>query len=182
MKHLLLSCVIVAAALAPVAAQRRGAPAASTPVMVIETAKGTIEIALFASEAPKSVAHIVDLVQRNFYRAQRIHRVERSLVQFGDPGSRNMMNIDSWGTGNSGHPVGVAEFTAHKNVRGAVGLAHGGDPKYADSQLYILKVANPALDGKHVVVGQVTSGMAVVDRLEKADVLKLVTIKGAGPR
>ncbi len=30
-----------------------------------------------------------------------------------------------------------------KHVRGAVGLAHAGDPKYADSQLYIMKTASP---------------------------------------
>jgi cyclophilin family peptidyl-prolyl cis-trans isomerase len=182
MKHFTFACILSLAALAPLGAQRRAAapPASSDPTMVIETAKGTIDIRLFRADAPVSVQHIIDLVNRSFYRAQRFHRVERSLVQFGDPGSRNMTLINSWGTGNSGRPIGVAEFNKHRHVRGAVGLAHGGNPKFADSQLYIMKTANPALDGKHVVVGQVTSGMAVVDRLEKADVLKLVTIKEAG--
>ena len=58
--------------------------------MVIETAKGTIEIQLFQSEAPKSVDHIIALVNKNFYRSQRFHRVESSVVQFGDPQSRDM--------------------------------------------------------------------------------------------
>jgi peptidyl-prolyl cis-trans isomerase B (cyclophilin B) len=177
MRRLMMVLALVAAVSWPAVAQRGGAPAAADPVMVIETAKGTIEIRLFQSEAPQSVAQILRLARRSFYRGQRFHRVERTLVQFGDPGTRNMTTMNDWGSGNSGTPIGVAEFTKHKNVRGAVGLAHGGSAKNADSQLYILKAANAPLDGKHVVVGQVISGMAVVDKIVKTDLLKNVVIK-----
>ncbi len=47
----------------------------------------------------------------------------------------------------------------------------------ADSQLYVMKTASPSLDGKHAVIGQVTAGMAVVDKLQVTDVIKNVTIK-----
>jgi cyclophilin family peptidyl-prolyl cis-trans isomerase len=152
--------------------------AAAGPILAIQTQKGTIEIQLFPSEAPKSVGHIVDLVKRNFYRAQRFHRAEASLVQFGDPGTRDMSRMDSWGTGNSGNPIGVFEQTRRKHVRGAVGLAHGGNARGADSQIYIMKTASPSLDGKHVVIGQVIgNGMAVVDKIVKADRLLSVTLK-----
>lgn len=155
---------------------QRGA-AAGDPLLTIETPKGTIEIRLFKAEAPKSVEKIVALVKRNFYRGQRIHRVEGSLVQFGDPTSRDVSRKDWWGRMGSGQPVGVAEFSKRQNVRGAVGLAHGGDPKFADSQIYILKTASPSLNGKHVIIGQVMSGLEVVDKLQVADVLKSVTVK-----
>ncbi len=178
MRTLALAAVLVAAALPAVHGQaaKTAAPAGST--LVIDTAKGTIEIRLDRAGAPKSVAHIESLVKNNFYRGQRIHRVESSLVQFGDPASRDVSRQASWGTGNSGSPIGVAEITARmKHVRGAVGLAHSGDAKYADSQIYIMKTASPGLDGKHAIIGQVTKGMDVVDRLEVADVLKLVSIR-----
>jgi peptidyl-prolyl cis-trans isomerase B (cyclophilin B) len=146
--------------------------------MVIDTAKGSIEIQLFRADAPKSVDHILALVKSNFYRGLRVHRAEKSLVQFGDPQSRDASRRDSWGSGGSGNPIGVAELSRrHLNVRGSVGLAHGGVAKFADSQLYILKTASPSLDGKHVVIGQVIKGMDVVDRLDVPDVLKLVTIR-----
>jgi cyclophilin family peptidyl-prolyl cis-trans isomerase len=179
MRRLLLACLFAAAAVVPAAAQRGAARPATPgdPIMVITTVKGTIEIELFQKDAPKSVAHIVALIKRSFYRGQRFHRVEKGLVQFGDPGTRSMRTQASWGTGNSGNPIGVAEFSKHTHIRGAVGLAHGGDPKYADSQLYIMKRADHALDGKHVVVGQVISGMSVVDKLERTDMLKNVTLR-----
>ncbi len=162
--------------------QRGAAPAAvpAGPSVTIDTAKGAFVIQFFPSDAPKSVEHIVALVKRNFYRGQRIHRVEPSLVQFGDPTSRDVSRRDWWGRAGSGEPIGVAEFTRRKHVRGTVALANTGNAKSADSQLYICKAAMPSLDGKYVIVGQVTKGMEVVDRLQIADVLKNVTLTEAG--
>jgi len=166
----------------PGGSAKPAAAQAASPVMVIETEKGTIEIQLFQSEAPKSVDHLIALVNKSFYRSQRFHRVETSVVQFGDPQSRDMTKQGSWGTGSSYNPIGVVELSKRKNVRGMVGLAHSGNARLADSQLYILKRANPTLDGQHVIVGQVISGMAVVDKLERADMLKMVTIKAASQK
>jgi len=168
----------------PAAPQTKpAAPAASpsaSPVIVCETAKGTFQIQTFAADAPKSVDHIVKLVRANFYRGLRFHRVEKGLVQIGDPQTRNVSLKNVWGTESSGNPIGVAELThKHSHVRGAVGLAHPdpGSAAYADSQFYIMKIADPGLDARFVVIGQVTSGMDVVDKLEVADVLRNATIK-----
>ena len=121
-------------------------------------------------------------MNKGFYRSQRFHRVESFVVQWGDPQSRDMTKQSSWGNGSSYNPIGAFELNKRKNVRGMLGLAHAGDPKLADSQLYILKRANSSLDGKHVVIGQVINGMAVVDKLERTDMLKMVTIKAAGQK
>ena len=154
------------------------APAAPDPVLVFETAKGTIEIRLFRSEAPKSVDHLLDLMKRSFYRGQRFHRVTASLVQWGDPTSRDMSRKDYWGSTNSGSPIGVFEWSKKRtHVRGAVGLAHSGDARGADSQLYIMKTASPGLDGKHAIVGQVIAGMTVVDKIAVTDMIKNATVK-----
>ena len=173
---LLLTCVaLVLTASPPVGAQTKSAD----PMLSLVTEKGVVQIRLFQSESPKSVEHILALVKRNFYRAQRFHRVEASLVQFGDPQSRDVSLKDWWGRRSSGAIVGVAEFNKHTHVRGAVSLAHGGDPKGADSQLFIMKTASPSLNGKHVVIGQVTSGMAIIDGLKVADVIKNLTVTPA---
>jgi len=162
----------------PAVRGEQAAPAAAPPGLLLDTVKGQIEIQLFQTDAPKSVAHILGLAKRNFYRGFRVHRVTAGLVQFGDPATRNMTLIDSWGTGNSQTPIGVAEISKKRlHVRGAVGLAHSGDARYADSQIYIMKAASPGLDGKHAVIGQVTKGLAIVDKLVKTDLIKNVTPK-----
>jgi cyclophilin family peptidyl-prolyl cis-trans isomerase len=178
MRHVL---ALTAAALAifTATAQSQTKPAATAdPVFVLETAKGTIEIRLFAKEAPKSVEHMVALIKRSFYRGQRFHRVTPVLAQTGDPQSRNMSQEAYWGNGNSGSPIGVFERVKTRlHVRGAVGLAHSGNPLGADSQFYIMKQASPRLDGKHAVVGQVVVGMDVVDQLKVPDLIKNASLK-----
>jgi len=150
----------------------------TNPVLVFETAKGTIEIELYAAEAPKSVAHVLALMKRNFYRAQRFHRVTASLVQFGDPQSRDMTKRDYWGTMSSGSPIGVFELVKkYTHIRGTVGLAHSGNPLGADSQLYIMKAPSPALDGKHAIIGRVTTGRNVVAQVVVADVIRDARVK-----
>jgi peptidyl-prolyl cis-trans isomerase B (cyclophilin B) len=165
-------------ALAPRAAASQKPAAASGPVLLMDTAKGAIQIQLFTADAPKSIDHVLGLVKTNFYRGLRIHRVTASIVQWGDPMSRDMSRKDYWGSGGSGKPVGVAEFSKRRtHQRGTVALAHAGRAEIADSQLYILKAAQPGLDGKHVIIGQVTSGMDVVDKLAVADVVKNITVR-----
>ncbi len=154
-------------------------PAApADPVLLFDTVKGPIEIRLFASETPKSVEHILMHMRRNVYRAQRFHRVTPLLVQVGDPQSRQMSRQAYWGSGNTGNPLGVFELSKKRShVRGAVGLAHSGDPRGADSQFYIMKGPSPSLDGKHAIIGQVTAGMAVVDKLAAGDQVKDARVK-----
>ena len=50
------------------------------PIIVLETAKGTIEFETYPEEAPKTVAQIVALVKKNFYNGLRFHRAEPGFV------------------------------------------------------------------------------------------------------
>ena len=126
------------------------------PVIVLETAKGVIEIETYPEEAPKTVAHVLALIKKGFYNGLRFHRAEPGFViQIGDPQTRDMTKQASWGTGNSGTPVGVAEITKkRRHGPGAVGMAHSGSAKDAASQFYIMLRAAPTLDGKYAVFGQ----------------------------
>jgi cyclophilin family peptidyl-prolyl cis-trans isomerase len=160
-------------------ASRGSATAAAGPVIVFETAKGSFEIETYPAEAPKSVEHILALVKRNFYNGQRVHRiVPGQLVQFGDPLSRDMTKRDFWGTGGSNRPIGVGEMSPkRRHVPGAVSLAHPGDPKQADSQMFIMFAAQPKYDGGFTVFGHVTTGMDVVRKLTMNDIIRRVRIK-----
>jgi cyclophilin family peptidyl-prolyl cis-trans isomerase len=154
---------------APAPAAKAAAPAAKTPVFRIVTAKGTITVDTYPADAPRSFEHILKLVKRRFYDGQAVHRtVAGQLVQFGDPQTRNMMLVDTWGRGpasGSGEAIGVVELSkTHKHVRGTVALAHPGSPAFADSQM---------------IIGQVTSGIAVADKLARGDKITSVTVTGA---
>ena len=161
------------------AAQQPAQKSAASPVLLVETAKGAFQIETYPADAPKTVEHIVALAKRNFYNGQRVHRVVRGfVVQFGDPQSRDMTKRDRWGTQGSGRPIGVAEISARRRHRlGAVAIAHAGDPRQGDSQMYVTLGLRPELDGQFTVFGQVVTGMDVVQKLDVNDIIRRVTVK-----
>ena len=149
-------------------------------VIVVETEKGTFEFETYPNEAPKTVAHIIGLVNKRFYNGQRIHRVVPGfVVQMGDQQTRDMTKEKMWGRA-VGPPVGVAEFSKLRtHVRGAVAMAHGGDAAKADTQFYVALANTPRLDGEYVVFGKVISGMDVVTKLQYADRIVRLTVREA---
>jgi peptidyl-prolyl cis-trans isomerase B (cyclophilin B) len=167
----------------PAPAAPRRSPGAG-PVIVFETVKGTFEMETYPNEAPKSVEHVLTLVRRNFYNGLRVHRlVSGFVVQFGDPQTRDMTKRAMWGRQGSGRAIGVAEISPKRPHRlGAVALAHGGDPAGADSQVYIAlagleepRIGN--IQGDFTVIGQVISGMDVVQKLQELDIIRRATVR-----
>jgi cyclophilin family peptidyl-prolyl cis-trans isomerase len=168
--RVLCGCVLALLSTAWLVAQ------SGTPVVVVETAKGSFEIEMFPEDAPKSVAHVVDLVKRGFYDGQRVHRaLPGFIVQWGDPRSRDLAQESDWGRGaaaSSGTPIGAIELSKkQKHVRGAVALAHPGNPAQADSQIYVTLGDRPELNGRYTVVGRVIGGDEVPARLERGDLI-----------
>lgn len=187
---LVFAAVLGVAAIATAQTAKPAAPAAKTPaaatspgagpIIVIETEKGTFEFETYPNEAPKTVAHIVGLVNKRFYNGQRIHRVVPNfVVQMGDPQSRDMTKKDAWGTGGSGTTIGVGEMSKTRtHVVGAVAMAHKGDPAQADSQFYVALSPQPRLNANYAVFGKVISGMDVVRKLAIGDRIVRATVKG----
>jgi cyclophilin family peptidyl-prolyl cis-trans isomerase len=164
---------------APSAGQPAPTSPGAGPVIVVETVKGTFEFETYPNEAPKTVARIVELVNKRFYNGLRVHRVVPNfVVQLGDPTTRDMTKQAEWGRYGSGTPIGVAEITKTRtHVRGAVAMAHLDDPTKADSQWYVTLSPQPRLDGKYTVFGKVISGMDVVTKLQVTDRIIRVTVR-----
>lgn len=123
----------------------------------IETSKGTITLELFPKDAPKTVENFTKLAQKGYYDGVIFHRVIKDFViQGGDP----------TGTGTGGESVFGKEFedeiNSHKIIPGTLAMANKG-PNTNGSQFFIVtEQAQPSLDGKYTVFGQVTDGMDVV--------------------
>jgi len=154
----------------------------SAPVIVVETSKGTFAFETYPAEAPKTVMHVVELVTRGFYDGQRFHRAMPGFViQWGDPQSRDESKEGLWGRGPaaaSGTPVGSAELSKRRiHTKGAVALAHQGDPALADSQLYVTLAKRDDLNGKYAVFGHVIDGLDVPERIQRGDVILRMYVK-----
>jgi cyclophilin family peptidyl-prolyl cis-trans isomerase len=126
----------------------------------IETNHGTIEVELFADDAPETVANFTKLAGDGFYDGLVFHRVIPDfMIQGGCP--------QGTGTGGPGYTF-ADEINHHKIVRGTLAMANAG-PNTNGSQFFIVTAeATPWLDGKHTAFGQVTGGMDVVDQIQSA--------------
>jgi peptidylprolyl isomerase len=129
--------------------------------VLLDTTKGRIVIKLRNDIAPKHAERIKQLARDGFYNNVPFHRVIAGfMAQTGDG-----QNGD--GTGGSKYPQLKAEFSNVPYTRGVVGMARTSDPNSANSQFFIMFAENSGLNGQYTVIGQVMSGMDVVDKLKK---------------
>ena len=154
-RRLLLAATLVAGFASGAHAQ----DAANT--LNLDLKDGRVTIQLDPNAAPKTVAHIQGLVRKHFYDGTPIHRVIPGfMAQMGDPTGK--------GDGGSGQTV-PDEFGNLPFLRGTVGLARTEEPNSGDSQFFIMFAPSDYLNGKYTVIGQVTAGMDVVDKIKAGD-------------
>ena len=148
---------------APAIAQSLPANLDKPNAIVIDTGKGRIVIELRTDIAPQHAERIKQLAREGYYNNVPFHRViDGFMAQTGDGQNFN-------GTGGSKYPNLKAEFSNVPFKRGIVGMARRGDSNdSANSQFFIMFADGPSLNGQYTVIGEVVSGMDVVDKLKKA--------------
>ena len=142
--------------------------------MVITLKDGDVTIALRPDLAPKHVAQIKKLVREGAYDNVAFHRViDGFMAQTGDVKFGNMkkgFSPEAVGTGGSDLPDLPAEFSQSEHYkRGTLGMARSESPNSANSQFFIMFAPAPNLDGQYTIVGNVVSGMELVDHIKKGD-------------
>ena len=154
-------------------------PTESTPQngqtkATLQTTKGDIVVELYGDRAPRTVENFVGLATGSktwvdpqtgesvdgepLYEDVLFHRViDDFMIQTGDP----------TGTGRGG-PGYQFDDEFHEELRhdgpGVVSMANAGADTNG-SQFFITLDAQPHLDGRHAVFGQVIEGMAVVEAI-----------------
>jgi len=130
---------------------------------------GTVHIDLFEDLAPKHVEQITAIAASGGYDDVYFHRViEGFMAQTGDVEfARVGGDMSKAGMGGSQLPDLPAEFSDRPFDRGIVGMARSTDPNSANSQFFIMFKEGHFLNGQYTVVGEVTSGMEVVDQIKR---------------
>jgi cyclophilin family peptidyl-prolyl cis-trans isomerase len=125
---------------------------------VMETSCGTIEIELFADDAPVTVNSFTFLARQGFYDGLIFHRVIAAFMnQGGDPKGD--------GTGGPGYQFEDEIVESRRFDRpGLLAMANSG-PDSNGSQFFITVAPARHLDGLHTIFGRVVKGMEVVQEI-----------------
>ena len=158
-----LAVILALICAAPAIAQPLPAGLDKQNAIVIETTKGRIVFKLRTDLAPQHAERIKQLAREGYYNNVPFHRViEGFMAQTGDGKNFN-------GTGGSKYPNLPAEFSNVPFKRGIVGMARSASPDSANSQFFIMFADGSSLNGKYTVIGEMVSGMDVVDKIKRGE-------------
>lgn len=127
---------------------------------VVETNCGSFQIALDAERAPLTVASFENLVNQGFYDGTAFHRIVPDFViQGGDPLGD--------GTGGPGYSIDEPPPEDLAYTQGIVAMAktEAEPPGRSGSQFFVVLGADAGLPPDFALVGEVTEGFDVVERI-----------------
>jgi peptidyl-prolyl cis-trans isomerase B (cyclophilin B) len=137
----------------------------TTSTVVMQTTCGSFTITLATQQAPKTTASFATLVKRGFYDHLTFHRVATDasggpfVIQGGDPLGN--------GLGGPGYSVREKPPASLKYTKYTVAMAKtAAEPSGASgSQFFVVTAADAGLSPQYALVGKVTAGQDVVDRI-----------------
>jgi peptidyl-prolyl cis-trans isomerase B (cyclophilin B) len=141
---------------------RRTLGGSQSLVATVDTSCGSFEIALDTRDSPKTVSSFVYLARQGFYDDTTIHRIVPGFVIQGG---------DQLGTGRGGPGYSVDEpppsDTEYTRATVAMAKTAFEPPGRSGSQFFIVRAADAGLPPDYALLGQVSSGEDVLDRISK---------------
>jgi len=135
---------------------------AKTYTVTLKTNQGTFAFDLDVKDSPNTTASFAALVKKGFFDGLTFHRIVPGFViQGGDPNGN--------GTGGPGYTTVDTPPSDAKYTKGVVAMAKTGaqPPGTAGSQFFVVTGADAGLPPDYALLGKVSSGMNVVDKIGK---------------
>ena len=128
--------------------------------LTFATDRGTFVVALAPRTSPRATASLVALARRGYFDNTIFHRIVPGFViQGGDPTQS--------GNGGPGYTTVDPPSTGTRYLKGVVAMAKtAAEPRgAAGSQFFVMTADAASLPPDYAVVGRVTSGMTVVEKI-----------------
>ena len=148
--------------------KRPGSRLTSTSASVVmQTSCGSFTISLAVRQAPRTASSFAALVKRGFYDRLTFHRVAKDasggpfVIQGGDPLGN--------GLGDPGYSVREKPPANLRYTKYTVAMAKTATepPGTSGSQFFVVTAPDAGLSPQYALVGRVTSGKDVIDRISK---------------
>jgi len=141
-----------------------GAKSSGGKHATIETDKGSIEIELLETSAPRAVENFRLLAEHGYYNGLTFHRIVKGfMIQGGDPAGTGSGGESAWGGSFPDEIDGQSAVYRDGYRRGIVAMANAG-PNTNGSQFFIMHM-DYDLPPNYVIFGRVMSGMSTVDAI-----------------
>jgi peptidyl-prolyl cis-trans isomerase B (cyclophilin B) len=138
----------------------------------IITSMGEIDARLMPDKAPVTCLTFVTRAECGYYDNTQFHRIIPGfMIQGGDPNSKDK---DPYNDGMGGPFVNIPhEFNDVHHGPGILSMARVSDVSQgAGSQFFIVHGESFQLDKKYTGFGEVVTGMDVVDKIAKSEIIK----------
>ncbi|XP_052086935.1 peptidyl-prolyl cis-trans isomerase-like 4 [Mytilus californianus] len=140
--------------------------------VIIETSLGDFTIDLFTEERPKCCKNFLKLCKVKYYNFCLFHSVQRNFIaQTGDPDGNGRGGESIYGTlyGEQARYFDWEFVPKIKHVkRGLVSMVNNGNNMHGSQFFLTLGDSLDYLDGVHTVIGEVTEGLEVIQKLNEA--------------
>ena len=152
----------------------------------IQTSKGNINIHLFDTDAPMTVASFLFLIRKGFYNGLMFHRViDNFMIQGGCPLGRGTggprdkgINKFPYKGGMTNYPFADEFNNGHLfDKSGILAMANSG-PATNGSQFFITHVVTDWLNNKHTIFGAVmdSNDQKIVNAIRKGDIINEIIV------
>jgi cyclophilin family peptidyl-prolyl cis-trans isomerase len=164
---LVLTAVVLGAVVGIMATSCSTTAQEASPMVVMETSKGTITIELYEDKAPITVENFLWYVDNEFYNGLIFHRVIPGFMIQGGGMTKDLVKKEGR------DPIKNEADNGLKNDRGTIAMARTNVVNSATSQFFINLKDNDFLNFKdksqagygYCVFGEVIDGMDVVDAI-----------------
>ncbi len=154
-----------------------------SPVVVIKTSLGLIEVQLNPEKAPVTVENFLSYVNESFYDSTLIERAIPDFLIQGGGFTVNMVQLATKA------PITNEAANGLKNLRGTIAMARALDPHSATCLFYINLKDNASFDHKndskrgfgYAVFGEVLEGMDVADAIAQVKTKRVANVSEAFP-
>ena len=148
-------------------------PDKSPKTMTFDTNHGDIEVKLATAKAPCTVNAMAFLAKKKYFDGSKCHRMGPDafpMLQCGDPLAKADGKGQTDGQGGPGFRYAEENLEGAKYTRGVIAMAKAQEAGTTGSQFFIV-LGDLELPPQYTVLGTVTKGLDILDKVRKKGVM-----------
>ncbi|MEO3809145.1 peptidylprolyl isomerase [Sphaerisporangium sp. B11E5] len=149
-------------------------PDKSAKTMTFDTNHGDIVVKLATAKAPCTVNAMAFLAKKKYFDGSKCHRMGTEafpMLQCGDPLAKADGKGTTDGQGGPGFRYAEENLEGAKYTRGVIAMAKAQAPGTTGSQFFIV-LGDLQLPPQYTILGTVTKGLDILDKVRKKGVLE----------